>query len=678
MQAQAYLSDTDSNESKELKTHRKLKNRKLRKNPNQDDEEQRASSDLDNDKSAMSSSSSDSSSSISFSSDSSASAKTKRRKRSRKKTKSSSSDSSSDSSSSLSISSSDLSFSESDSEPPTAKQQHLEEGEIDDPEPRSTPISPSRGLAQFKKYKSQLSRLRKKAKSMEKSVKHVARKLRQHPSSKRSRQKKKMEKKLAAYKSRMSGLVSRQNCLLDQNPRLNDHLSPKRKSKSKKKCSKRKADKKSPGPANQVKVPYPVLNDKREMSLIKEILEEKQQNLGAMLNKICKTLQNQNETKPVAQENEQKKARLNILKDNIQIQLQRLSRQLEYVKLHIEMEKLQSRVASEASIDQRNELNRRLLDLKRLNEDLTSLMKEANRQYLHPAEKKESESRPVKAEAKSEPVPVTVSAHPVNYRQTNAVQPAAKAHNLNSMTPPTSSASSSSSSSSISLRPQQAFPRSQVKTPPLPAGSQSVHNQPNVPRFAKVNGRNAECEVKRASGSRFSTSPHNSNQSGFKNARMSGGSQVPNFENMFQNAQFIQSMMSMASDEVGNGLLPCPQKSTRHDDEQKSNMFSMFEQYFNKFASGMGLGHMSQSQVYSLFETMQQSGNLSFASQMMMGSPQMAGSHGQFGSARQPNGARFNHNSNFNTNKQTCMNDFRFNKRNNSNLDNCHNKRQRY
>ena len=677
MQSEAYLSDNES--GFKAKDHKKAKFRKLKKNQNQDDEAMKENSDLDNEKS-MSSSSSDSSSSISFSSDSSESGKAKRKNRNRKKTRTTSSDSSSDSSSSISISSSDLSFSESESEQSKAKEENLEEGEINEPEPRTSPISPSEGLNQLKKYKTEISRLKKKKRSIERNVKHLNKKLKQHPSSKKLKHKKKLEKKLTTYKAKINSYVSRQVNLLSKNPFLNDHLSPKRKQKSKKKSSKKREFKKSPPPSNQVKIPYPVLNDKREMTLIKEILEEKQQNLSSMLNKTRQTL-DQNKAISNSQEEHDKLTRLKNLQETIRVQLQRLNKQLEYAKLNLEIHNLESRLSTEKNFDQINDINRRLPNLRKINEDLISQMKEANQNYLQNIENKEKDPKTLKNDAKIEASTVTVSGHPVSYRQTNIQMPS-KIQNLNSMTPPSSSASSSSSSSSISQRPQQAFPRSQVKTPPLP-NNQYVQNQHKFPRFAKINNKNDRLESSfsnKSDNSRYSASPPNQNNlNGFKrNLGNNYGNQMPNFENMFQNPQFIQSMMNVANDEVGNGLLPCPQKSgsMRTEDNQKHQMFSMFEQYFKKFSSGMGLGHMSQNQVYSLFETMQQNGNFSFANQMIFNS-QMTNSN-QYNSTRQSNNSRFKNNNNFNTNKQNNTKDFRFNKRNNSNLDNCQNKKQRF
>lgn len=90
------------------------------------------------------------------------------------------------------------------------------------------------------------------------------------------------------------------------------------------------------------------------------------------------------------EEVETKRLRLKNLHESIKIQLTRLERQIDYIKVNIEMRRIEKQLneLDEDDIDNdtdRNEaekLHRRLNELEKKNENLITLMKDANRRSL--------------------------------------------------------------------------------------------------------------------------------------------------------------------------------------------------------------------------------------------------------------------------------------------------------
>lgn len=93
------------------------------------------------------------------------------------------------------------------------------------------------------------------------------------------------------------------------------------------------------------------------------------------------------ETDP--EEIESKRVRVRNLQESIKLQLTRLERQIEYIKVHLEMRRVKKQLAEideddedEASEQQAEKLRRRLAERTKKYENLVAFMKDANRRAL--------------------------------------------------------------------------------------------------------------------------------------------------------------------------------------------------------------------------------------------------------------------------------------------------------
>ena len=241
--------------------------------------------------------------------------------------------------------------------------------------------------------------MKKKCKSYEKKLKKLSKELKakksmgKTPSSKHLKLKKKLENKYVTYKKRLSALaqrhVSMQNASEKHKHRKSSSSSKKTKKTATKEMSQQQQQQNVTTPI--LKLPYPVLNDKRDMTAIKQILKEKQRSLNEMFEKTRVTLHNldSNET-AVDQENEhltleekeQKRMRLRNLHENIKLQLSRLNRQIDYVKVNLELVELRRILEREEREHEVERLKKRLVELSNQNEDLLVFMKDENRRFL--------------------------------------------------------------------------------------------------------------------------------------------------------------------------------------------------------------------------------------------------------------------------------------------------------
>jgi hypothetical protein len=128
-----------------------------------------------------------------------------------------------------------------------------------------------------------------------------------------------------------------------------------------------------------LKLPYPVLNDKRELSIIQSILSEKQRHLNEMLEQtMIKLTKYQNDSQTNDQhEQQQRLFRLKQLEDNIKMQLNRLNRQLDYVKFSLEL----ARMTKHSSIVDPN-TERIMNDLNKQVQSLFNFMKDSNDRFI--------------------------------------------------------------------------------------------------------------------------------------------------------------------------------------------------------------------------------------------------------------------------------------------------------
>jgi nucleolin len=293
-----------------------------------------------------------------------------------------------------------------------SKKVDVEEGEIIEggvaPASNPPPVVANPALVQqYTVMKEQIKQIRKKCLNYAKKLKKLTKELKakknatgKKASSKHLKLKKKLESKYLTYKTRLTGLLSRQAMLISKEPSLAENKKSKRdrskkaksrkgpkgkqskqdkrhsKEKSKRKAQKNKSSKsrrsqhhdseghaennreRSPAhddnsqsnaatqpsggaSAGAVKLPYPVLNDKRDMAVIKGILKEKQRGLNEMFEKTLATLNRLDNANGSDSENdqldpeerEQKRVRLKNLHENIKLQLTRLNKQIDYVKV---------------------------------------------------------------------------------------------------------------------------------------------------------------------------------------------------------------------------------------------------------------------------------------------------------------------------------------------------------
>ena len=327
---------------------------------------------------------------------------------------------------------------------------------------QSTPVSIA-VAAQYAQIKAQIKQVRHKCNAYGKKLKKLTKELKakrdktgKKTSSKHLKLKKRLHSKYLSYKTRLTGLLSRQASLISKEPGLaatkkSDRKSKKissrksrkhknggcngprrrhRASKSEKGRQRRKVSKNSQGkrarekrenscvsrsppsasqtanehvnkPSTPVaKLPYPVLNDKREMSLIKNILREKQRGLTEMYEKTLASL-NASDESEAGEDNddgEQKRTRLRNLHENIKLQLTRLNRQIDYVKVNLEVDELSRIVAGmeanpAADYAEIARLNKRLVDLNNQREDLLVEMQDANRRFLKQHEQQQQRTR---------------------------------------------------------------------------------------------------------------------------------------------------------------------------------------------------------------------------------------------------------------------------------------------
>jgi hypothetical protein len=285
----------------------------------------------------------------------------------------------------------------------------VEEGEILEGQQLQSYIQ-----SQLAFIKDQIKQCKKKCHTYEKKVKKLSKELKakksmgKQPSNKHLKLKKKLESKYFSYKSRLSTLSTKHNMLLNKEANIN------KKNKLGKKSfnNNNQNSISSPSSNNQqqqqtqvVKLPYPVLNDKRDMSQILTILKEKQRNLNEMFEKTRQTLKklesggrdsdDYDETDSKV-ELEQKQSRIRTVHENIKQQLTRLNRQIDYVKCNLEIAKLNKILEDEDKSKNDEEFSRfkkRLVDLTNQNEDLLTFMKDANRQFIKQQQKEEQKQR---------------------------------------------------------------------------------------------------------------------------------------------------------------------------------------------------------------------------------------------------------------------------------------------
>ncbi len=149
--------------------------------------------------------------------------------------------------------------------------------------------------------------------------------------------------------------------------------------------------------AGLAKLPYPVLNDKRDMNTILSILKEKQRNLNEMLEQTEQKLNDLSSDDEAESDQQQqgveststKRARLRNLNENIKKQLLRLNRQIDYIKMSLRISKLKRMLADVESSGANNASSQDVLnwrkeldDMSRQVEHLLNLMRDANKNFL--------------------------------------------------------------------------------------------------------------------------------------------------------------------------------------------------------------------------------------------------------------------------------------------------------
>lgn len=152
-----------------------------------------------------------------------------------------------------------------------------------------------------------------------------------------------------------------------------------------------------------LKIPYPILNDKRDLKTIMSILKDKQVHLNQMLEQTLSTLDNleheRNSSKTNRDDLESRFTRLKHLEENIKVQLTRLTRQIDYINYSLDINKIKKilkkcetmdkhSILDEMNLDynQLDQLKRKMIEQTKKVEHLLTLMKDANRRFLNQQE----------------------------------------------------------------------------------------------------------------------------------------------------------------------------------------------------------------------------------------------------------------------------------------------------
>ena len=167
-----------------------------------------------------------------------------------------------------------------------------------------------------------------------------------------------------------------------------------------------------------LKIPYPILNDKRDLKTIMLILKEKQVNLNQMLDQTLSTLDNlerERNSKINRDDLDSRFTRLQHLEENIKVQLTRLTRQIDYINYSLDINKTKKILKKCESMDKHSILNEMNLDYSQLEQlkkkmieqtkkvdHLLTFMKDANRRFLNQQEQakyqhNENKEKPIKS-----------------------------------------------------------------------------------------------------------------------------------------------------------------------------------------------------------------------------------------------------------------------------------------
>jgi translation initiation factor 4G len=318
----------------------------------------------------------------------------------------------------------------------------LEDGEIN--ETTTKPAEKSISLNESsEEVRDKISRLRKKCKEYQtelkkcnKNLKLIKKKLKKSDQltskqkkkldidkKKNNNRKKKLEESYTNYKSKLADLLSRYSVKENTSNNLKQSRSQDHHRHNNNK------EEKSPNNTNSttntttqnqaIKLPYPVLNDKRDPKLILNILNEKEKNLNQMLEQTLKTIENFGEVSKINnEETKTKRFKLKQLEENIRVQLTRLNRQIEFINLNLEVTKLKKspdyEINNEMTKKKLNELNYKI-------EGLLTLMKEANRKVIAESTNNNStidiqqQQNKVDIPPINNNKPVTISTPPISY-----------------------------------------------------------------------------------------------------------------------------------------------------------------------------------------------------------------------------------------------------------------------
>lgn len=156
-----------------------------------------------------------------------------------------------------------------------------------------------------------------------------------------------------------------------------------------------------------MKLPYPVLNDKRDQKIILDILKSKQVHLNGMLAQTLETMRNidMNKGNPNYEDQKARHSRLRNLEENIKVQLTRMSRQIDFINFNLEIHKITRSVRrleenqdsdedeSNHNFEKISRSHKKLKDLHQKVDHLFTFMKDANLRFLKQQET-QSDSKP--------------------------------------------------------------------------------------------------------------------------------------------------------------------------------------------------------------------------------------------------------------------------------------------
>ena len=213
------------------------------------------------------------------------------------------------------------------------------------------------------------------------------------------RKKHSLEKKYISYKSQLKEILGKSTNKEANENKMQQHRSSRSSLEKSEYPSSKSPSGVSASHNSKVKLPYPVLNDKRDKNIIIDILLDKKVNLEEMLEQTLRTFHNlgkdTNDRNQYDDEKEVKARRLKSLEENIRTQLTRLDKQIDFIKWSIDLDKVNKKIEQDAkqfNPEQIHSLKKRSMELSRQIEAILKFMSDENAKVLNNGNKNQLNS----------------------------------------------------------------------------------------------------------------------------------------------------------------------------------------------------------------------------------------------------------------------------------------------